>query len=337
LSLYLWQIVLPVPSHMTFFYDWLQPSRGLLDPWTTMPAWLLVLALLALAWRFRHRRPLFALGVLLFFAGHFVASNVMNLELAFEHRNHFPLVGIVMALADLLALAAKRLRWRAVATVPACVLLLAAMAGTTIVRARAWHSEIEFARNSARIAPDSGRAWQTLCVAHYELGGGGTSADNPYLAKAIAACSRGAEVAPHSLTSQTILIVLKGIQGSLTQGDWDLYLDRIGRAAMTPEDASRIWVILNYVRLGVSMDDSQVLAAIDGFQRRVPFPAIESSAIGYFILGHTRQPDRAYPYFAHAVQTTVDPSFATELIADLRNEGRREWADWLQATRQATD
>ncbi|HEY4582067.1 MAG TPA: hypothetical protein VIG88_04260, partial [Lysobacter sp.] len=56
LSLYLWQIVLPVPSHMTFFYDWLQPSRGLLDPWTTMPAWLLVLALLA-ARRRPHRTP----------------------------------------------------------------------------------------------------------------------------------------------------------------------------------------------------------------------------------------------------------------------------------------
>jgi len=337
LCLYLGQILLPMPSHMTFFYDWLQPSRGLLDPWTTLPAWLLVSALLALAWRFRRRLPLFSLGVLLFFAGHFITSNVINLELAFEHRNHFPLVGIVLAVADLLALATRRLQWRAVATVPACVLLLAAMAGATVVRARSWHSELELALTSARIAPDSGRAWQTLCVAHYELGGGGTSPDNPYLDKAIAACSRGAEVAPDSLTSLTIVIVLKAIQGSLAQADWNLYLDRIRHATMTPEDSSRIWVILNYVRLGVSMDDSQVLEAIDRFHGRVPFPAIESSAIGYFILGHTQQPDRAYPYFARAVQTTIDPSFAKGLINDLRKEGHPEWADRLQATRQATD
>src|SRR5690606_34566003 len=132
--------------------------------------------------------PLFALGVLLFFAGHFVASNVISLELAFEHRNHFPLGGIVLAVGDMLALVAKRFQWRAVATVPACVLLVG-MGGATVVRSRSWHSELEFALTSARIAPDSGRAWQTLCVAHYELGGGGTSPDNPYLDKAIAACS----------------------------------------------------------------------------------------------------------------------------------------------------
>ena len=26
------------PSHMPFFYDWLPSSRGLLQPWTTLPA-----------------------------------------------------------------------------------------------------------------------------------------------------------------------------------------------------------------------------------------------------------------------------------------------------------
>ncbi len=37
LCMYLWQILLPMPSHMPFYYDWLQPSRGLLQPWTTLP------------------------------------------------------------------------------------------------------------------------------------------------------------------------------------------------------------------------------------------------------------------------------------------------------------
>jgi hypothetical protein len=55
--------------------------------------------------------------------------------------------------------------------------------------------------------------------------------------------------------------------------------------------------------------------------------------MGYFILGHTKQSDRAYPYFARAVQTTRDPSFADGLIEDLRKEGHPAWADRLQATR----
>ncbi len=38
LCLYLWQIVVPLPEHMPFHYDWVQPSRSLLHPWTTLPA-----------------------------------------------------------------------------------------------------------------------------------------------------------------------------------------------------------------------------------------------------------------------------------------------------------
>src|SRR3546814_17931920 len=82
---------------MPFYYDWVQPSRSLLEPWTTLPAIAAVLALLGTAWSLRTRWPLFALGVFLFFAAHFIASNVVGLELAFEHRNHFALIGMVLA------------------------------------------------------------------------------------------------------------------------------------------------------------------------------------------------------------------------------------------------
>src|SRR3546814_12191661 len=94
---------------MPFYYDWLHPSRGLLQPWTTLPAIALVLALLGTAWRLRARWPLFALGVFLFFSAHFIASHVVPLELAFEHRNHFALFGAVLAIGRLLA--PGRLLW----------------------------------------------------------------------------------------------------------------------------------------------------------------------------------------------------------------------------------
>src|SRR5690606_18667930 len=87
LCMYLGQILLPLPGRMPFFYDWLEPSRGLLMPWTTLPSVTIVVGLIFIAWRLRRRLPLFALGVLLFFAAHGITSNVPNLELAFEHRN----------------------------------------------------------------------------------------------------------------------------------------------------------------------------------------------------------------------------------------------------------
>ncbi|MDH5833044.1 hypothetical protein [Luteimonas kalidii] len=335
LCLYLWQMLVPLPAHMSFHYDWIEPSRGLLTPWTTLPALLLLAALLTAALRLRHRRPLFALGILLFFAGHFVTSNVLGLELVFEHRNHFPLIGIVLAIGDLVAVISRRLKLRAAVTVPLCTLLLAALAIATAMRAHAWSDGLGLAKMHVRIAPESGRAWQTLCVAHFERGGG-AEVSNPYLDKAIDACRRGADVTPRSVANLTNVIAFKGIQGSLSQADWDEYLARIEVATMTPENTTRIWVILDQVRNGVTMDITQVVAAIDAFHDRKPFPPIESAALGYFILGHSNQPDRAYRYFENAVRTTRDPRFATGIIRDLRHEGYQQMADRLQAVTQSS-
>jgi hypothetical protein len=331
LCMYLWEILLPLPSHMPFYYDWYPPSRGLLHPWTTLPAWLLLSALLASAWRLRHRRPLFALGVLLFFAGHFVTSNVIGLELAFEHRNHFPLIGIVLAVGDLLALAASRFRVPTTGSVVACLVLLATLAGTTILRARSWDSGLQLAQTSTQLAPRSARAWNSLCVQYFELGGGETP-DNPNLDKAIAACEQGAAVSDDAITSLTNVIAFKAIQGFVPPADWDRYLDLLRRVPMTPENSNTIWVILNRVRNGSHMDENRVLELIDIVNQRRPFKAIESAAMGYFILGHTKQSDRAYPYFARAVRTTTDPSFADGLIEDLRKEGHPAWAEQLRTT-----
>lgn len=336
LCLYLGQILLFAPDRMTFFYDWLAPSRGLLNPWTTLAALLLLAGLLALAWRMRHRLPLFSLGVFLFFAGHFITSNVVGLELAFEHRNHFPLIGVVLAVGSLLAEASRRIRLRPAAAASVCLFVLGAMATATAARAHAWSDGSGLAAYHTRIAPQSGRAWQTLCVLHFERGGG-ASPDNPHLQQAIDACRAGADVTPNSVTNLTNVIAFRGIQGTLTQADWDEYLARIETATMTPENASRIWVILDQVRSGVQMDDRQVLKAIELFQDRKPYRAIESAAIGYYILGHTREPDRAYRYFEQAVRKTVDPALAAGIVRDLRQEGYEDWADRLQAMMQAPD
>jgi hypothetical protein len=336
LCMYLGQILLPLPSHMPFYYDWLQPSRGLLQPWTTLPALLLLLALLALAWRLRVRRPLFALGIFLFFAGHFVTSNVIALELAFEHRNHFPLIGIVLAVGDLLVLAANRFNASIATRATTCVVVLLALAGTTAVRAASWNSGLAVAKTSTQVAPMSARAWNSLCITWFELGGG-AKPYNPNLDKAIAACSKGAEVSDESIYGLTNVIAFKTIQGTITSADWDRYLQQLQRVPMTAVNAAAIWVILNKARDGMPVDGDRMFEAIDITNRRRPFGAIESAAIGYFIIGHTQQPERAYPYFASAVQTAKDPSFAKGIVEELNKEGRKDMASKLEAIAEQRD
>ncbi len=329
LCMYLWEMLVPLPSHMPFYYDWLQPSRSLIQPWTTLTSWFMLAALLGSAWHFRHRRPLFAFGVLLFFAGHFVTSNVIPLELAFEHRNHFPLIGIVIATGDLLALAAGRLHMRNASRVLAVVAILAALTSATVLRARSWDSALTLAKTSVQVAPESARAWHSLCLEWYELGGG-PKANNPYLGKAGLACSKAADLAPNSVASLTNIIIFKTLQGSVTQADWDQYLQRLRSSPVSIRSVASMWIMIGLVRKGVRLDENGVLAVIDTICTSVELDAFDFSAVGLFILNETKQPDRAYAYFEHAMKISTDPVFSTNLITVLRKEGRTDWATRLQ-------
>ncbi|MBS0214175.1 MAG: hypothetical protein JSR63_00435 [Proteobacteria bacterium] len=336
LCMYLWEILLPLPSHMPFYYDWLQPSRGLFQPWTTLPSILLVVSLLIVTWRLRIQRPLLALGILLFFAGHFVTSNVIGLELAFEHRNHFPLIGIVLAVGDLLVLVGQRMRIRPAAGVAACVLLLGLLAGATTVRVRTWSNPLTLARASTELAPHSARAWNSMCLYYYKLGGGKDPA-NPYLDKAIDICGKGAAAAPYSVTSLVNLIVFKTKRGSVTQSDWNDLLERLQRVNLGPENMRTTSVLMYNVSEGVALNEDGVLESLDIISNRAVLGMNELSSIGYFVLGQTRQPERAYAYFARAVeQAPPGDAFPGKIAADMRSRGRQEWAAKLEAVANAS-
>ncbi len=178
----------------------------------------------------------------------------------------------------------------------------------------------------------SARAWNSLCLIWFDLGGG-TKHNNPNLDKAIVACSKGAEVDQSSIIGLTNVLSFKIMQGSITAADWDFYLEQLRRVPMTSENAKAIWVILNRVRDGMPVDGGRIFEAIETIHHRRPFGAIESAAIGYFILGNTQQPDEAYPYFERAVLVTKDPSFSEGIIEELQKEGRTEWGGRLKQIR----
>ncbi|HEU4709700.1 MAG TPA: hypothetical protein VFS17_10340, partial [Methylophilaceae bacterium] len=258
LVIYLWQIAWPLPSHMPFFYDWLQPSRGLLQPWTTLFSLTLILGLLVLAWRQRSKFPLLALGILLFFSAHFITSNVVGLELAYEHRNHFALVGAVLAIGSILSDACQRLRIPNGAQAALCSGLLLALAAATLARAHSWSSNLLFAQASTTAAPHSARAWIQLCAEHYALGGGPTP-QNTRLDAAIAACSSGSALAPRSLNSPALLLVLKTLSDDITKQDWIQFRQRMRDADRTADNRRAIGLLTYNARRGVQLDQQELL------------------------------------------------------------------------------
>jgi hypothetical protein len=330
LCMYLWQILVPWPGYMTFYYDWIQPSRSLWHPWTTLPAITLVLALLGIAWRLRSRRPLFSLGVLLFFSAHFITSNVIGLELAFEHRNHFALVGAVLAVGSLLAHVSLRLHIRPVMQAIGCTSVIVVLVGATLLRAHTWNSTLSIARIATEYAPGSGRAWTQLCASHFSAGGGAIQ-DNPRLDEAIESCTAGSAAVPQSLNSPTLLIVLKSLRGDVTPQDWNHLQQRLKTAPMTSDNA-RIFMILTFhARKGVKLDKQELLETLASLAGRGALGPFNTASIGYFIMNDLSEPDLAIPYFVEAIEANPpnDP-FPRQLGAELRAKGRPDLAEKIE-------
>ena len=331
LCLYLWQILLPLPQNMPFYYDWLQPSRGLLQPWTTLPAIVFLLALLGTAWRLRTRKPLFSFGIFLFFSAHFIASNVVGLELAFEHRNHFALVGVVLAVGSLLASISLRFQLRPSIQVAACIGILFIMGSATALRAHHWRSSLAMAHASTQYVPASARAWFEVCVTNFEMGGGVVKS-NTRLDQAIEACSNGAIHAPDSLNSPTLLIVLKSLRGDDISQDWAPLQQRLKTASMSLENRRAPLILSYHMREGVELDKQQVLQALATSFERVNLGTHQTASIGYFIMNDLGEPDLAIPYFARVIEdaSPLDP-FPQHLASELREKGRPDLAEKIEA------
>lgn len=154
---YIQMILLPDPTRMGLYHDDIILSTGWLDPVTTLPAILSLIALLAGAIALRRRAPLLAFGVLFFFAGHLLESTILSLEIAHEHRNYLPGYGLLLAAIYYLGhrRVRERLSWR-LQTAFIAALILALGVGTA-VRASYWANNVDLALVEARHHPNSAR------------------------------------------------------------------------------------------------------------------------------------------------------------------------------------
>jgi len=115
-----------------------------------------LLALFCAALWQRNRRPLFALGILWFFAGHVLTGTIIPLILAFEHRNYFSSAGLLLAATSLIALEGPLARTQ----LRAAAVALAALfyAGTTWMRSEEWSDSLRLAASDAMKRPASSAA-----------------------------------------------------------------------------------------------------------------------------------------------------------------------------------
>ncbi|MEO7877303.1 MAG: hypothetical protein ABIR62_14415 [Dokdonella sp.] len=153
---YIAWIVAPNLDVLTLYHDDITVSHGLLDPPSTLSSIVALTALFCAAiWQCR-RRPLFALGIFWFFAGHLLTGTVVPLILAFEHRNYFPSAALLLASVGGLALEGplRRTPFR----IAAVVLVTFFYTGVLWMRADEWSSPLRLSSTEAAKRPLSPNA-----------------------------------------------------------------------------------------------------------------------------------------------------------------------------------
>lgn len=331
LPMYLGQMLLPLPDSMPFYYDSYAKSTGWLEPATTLLGGILLATLMMLAWSTRHRAPLFSLGLFWFFVPHLLTSGPINLELAFEHRNYAALLGVILALADLLRWMPFRPSREAALT--GAAVLTAMMAALCGIRAATWGDPLVLAMDMASRNPASARASSDLgaVFAREAMSNPGS----PYLDLALREFERGAALPGASpLPEQGLILISLAAGRPVQQSWWDQLHEKLRSNPIGPQEVMAVTGLLMERLEGTKVDDHALAEAYTILEKRGG-----ASANAY--LGFANHAD-AYihdevlaerMYIAAMASETMTAEYAQRILFALATEGKQRYV--LAASREA--
>ncbi|MDH3514054.1 MAG: hypothetical protein OEM83_04195 [Gammaproteobacteria bacterium] len=156
---YLGLLLWPIGGNLGLFHDDISVSTGLFTPLSTFPAVAALCLLLAAAVAKARQYPMLAFGILWYLAGHILESSLLGLEIAFEHRNYVPSMGIFLSLSYGAVMLVNRLDSRHQRYLLILFGLVPLLAGAvTWVRATTWGDIHTLSVTEARHHPRSPRA-----------------------------------------------------------------------------------------------------------------------------------------------------------------------------------
>lgn len=163
LWIYLGMIVFPRLEAFSLFHDDIALSAGLFVPWTTFPA---AVGLLGLSWVVyfaRDRQPILAFGLAWFLIGHLLESTFLPLEIAHEHRNYLPILGIALIAAWGIGQLTQQAGWKRTVGITAGVLFFGHSILITGLRAHQYGDEVRRTQIDVEHHPYSS-------ISHHEAG-----------------------------------------------------------------------------------------------------------------------------------------------------------------------
>lgn len=199
---YMANIIAPSPGALTLYHDAFPVARSWNDPWTSLPAALGLLALVAGALAGWRHYPLVTFGVLFFFIPHLLVSTIIGLELVYEHRNHMASAGLFTAVFGILlsARSSDSLLFGRKAAVIGLIVLYGFL---TFLRASEWSDPVQLAYFEGTRQDNSPRASYHLGLMLIQAG---AQPGQPVYSQAIAQMEHAARLPGATLTPYQGLI-----------------------------------------------------------------------------------------------------------------------------------
>ncbi len=303
LWLYVQQIILPLPKTLYFYYDDLPISRSWIQPVTTILAIIAWVVVFSFAMRWRKRFPLIALGVLWFFSAHFITSNIVGLEMVFEHRNYFALLAIILIAFNFIYHIPVRdgpaIKYIGIA----CIVVGLGALGT--IRAATWGNNLLLATDIASKNPKSARAAMDLGGFYYEISGG--DSDSPFYQFAVNQFERASNLQNSSAQPDVNLILMHaggGLPDDFLDIDkvWQRYIAKLATLHLGVETRTSFWSLLEQRRKGKDIDDIQLQKAIDIILKREKIKSYQYALMADYYLNELSNKEKAEYYYDKSVE-----------------------------------
>lgn len=336
LPTYLGMIVIPNPDSMAFYYDDVTPSVGLTRPMTTLWGGILLGSLALAAFSLRKTAPLASLGILLFFAAHFLTSNVFSLELVFEHRNYFALFGVVLTIYALFKPTLGKIAAGKGFTTALALALSVGLMSLTVVRSLTWGDPFNLAMHHAAVSPKSARAQTDLGTLYAAMAD--SNANSPFYRSAVQKLEQAARRDSASPLPEHVLIILAASSGvEAADAWWVSFNEKLGRMPIGAQERSAVQGLIRNRLNGLYISDDWLQASFEVLSERTDVPAQMFALFGFYALNSLSDQSFANGAFSRALAAAEqDRQQIQDWVDRLLSEGHVAQANRLISALQSS-
>ena len=332
LPMYLGWILFPAIENYLFYYDHYLHSESLIEPVMTLLGGLLLLGIGLAVWLLRRRAPLAALGIVWFFVAHALTSNLVSLELAFEHRNYLALFGVVLSLAVLVRAGFGLLTRASDVLLPAISAALFVGVGLlAFIRSATWGDEMTLGLHHVQVNPLSERAG--LDLAEIYLGNDSwSSAGSPFVGSALAELERVAKLPGSRTTAEQALIILAAQRGDPSPDEaWKRLIRKVDARALDEPDYDALYHLVQARYRGVDISDERLWQLHAALCKRSDIPAEIHARFGYYAALVLEDQFRATSAFRQAEHVLEEAGKSTAPLLEAVSDAGVRLAEGIEA------